>query len=646
MTDDGALARKLLSDVTVYGKYARHLPEAHRRENWGEVCERYEGMMVEKYPDHADDIIKAMQGVEHKEYVPSMRGLQFAGKAVLYNNTRLYNCAFLRVDDMRAFPEIMFLLLSGTGVGYSVQKHHVSQLSKIQERNPYEVRFIVQDSIIGWADAIKSLVRSFFEGRNKIIFDFHEIRPKGAPLKTSGGRAPGPEPLKTALCHIETIFERKQPATRLSTLEVHDIICHIADCVLSGGVRRSACLALFTFDDTDMITAKAGDWYEANPQRARANNSAAILRGRVTEREFKDYMRYVAEIGFGEPGFAYTNNPEWGLNPCAEIGLRNMQFCNLAEINASTIRDKRDFLLRCHNSAIIGTLQASFTDFHYLRPKWRETTEREALLGISITGVASNTIGDSWLAEGADLIRRTNEEWAHRLDINPAARLTTIKPSGTSSLVLGTSSGIHAWHAPYYIRRLRMNKMEPLCRYLQTVVPDLIEPDVQKPDVDAVLSLPMKAPDGAVLRGESFQDALKRVMTYNKNWVRKGHVRGANPNNVSVTINVKDHEWPEVVDALWNHREEFTAISTFPYFGGNYKQAPHEDCDERTYSEMLEKVRVVNLDHVIEHEDNTERQAEVACAGGECEVTSISSKGNGSGQGVDGFEQSPQPVIV
>ena len=438
-------SNKILSDITTFMKYAKYLEDKKRRESWAETVDRNKEMHQKKYPDLKQEIEEVYSLVHGKEVLPSMRSMQFAGKPIEISPNRIYNCGYLPVDDYRAFGEILFLLLGGTGIGFSVQRHHVEKLPEIRKPNPKRSRrFLVSDSIEGWADSVKTLMRSYFEGTSTINFDFSDIRPKGARLVTSGGKAPGPEPLKICIRQIKSILNEKKDGDQLSPIEVHDIVCHIADAVLAGGIRRAALISLFSADDQDMLACKSGSWWEKNPQRARANNSAVIVRHRVDKAFFKDVWERIEKSNSGEPGIYFTNDKEWGCNPCCEIGLRPFQFCNLCEVNVSDVRDQEDLNNRVRAAAFLGTLQASYTDFHYLRPVWRRTTEREALLGVSLTGIGSNKAQHLDLEQAAKIAVDENKRVAEIIGIKPAARVTTIKPAGTSSLVLGCSSGIHA----------------------------------------------------------------------------------------------------------------------------------------------------------------------------------------------------------
>ena len=621
MTDKNKVARDILSDITVHMKYARYLPEKERRETWEEIVDRNKGMHQKKYPHLTEEIESAYAYVYQKKVLPSMRSMQFGGKPIEVAPNRIYNCAFAPIDDWRVFGEIMFLLLGGTGVGYSVQKHHVEKLPVIQKPNSKRTRrFLVNDSIEGWADAVKALVRSYFQGGSKPRFDYSDIRPKGSRLVTSGGKAPGPQPLKECLVKLHGMFEAKENGDKLTTIEVHDMICHIADAVLAGGIRRAALISLFSADDNEMIAAKTGNWWETAPQRGRANNSVVLLRHRITKEYFQDLWERVKESGSGEPGFYFSNDKDWGTNPCCEIALRPYQFCNLTEVNVSDVENQGELNSRVQAAAFIGTLQAGYTDFHYLRDIWRRTTEKEALIGVSMTGIASGKVLNLDTTEASKVAMVENERVAKLLGINKAERTTTVKPAGTTSLTVGTSSGIHAWHNDYYIRRLRVGKNEAIYTYLSLYHPDMVEDEYFRPHDTAVISVPQKAPEGAIMRTESALQLLKRVAKISTEWVKPGTRNGQNTHNVSATVSIKEDEWTDVGEWMWDNRAVYNGLSVLPHDGGTYKQAPFEDCSKETYEAMLATLEEVDLTKVIEIEDNTDLSGELACAGGSCEV--------------------------
>lgn len=716
-----------------------------------------------------------------RHMIPTHNCLQFSGKPIEINPSRQYNCSFVAVDHPDVFSEIMFLLLGGVGVGFSVQKHHIEKLPSIrkpQPDRPYGTRrFLVGDSIEGWADSIKALMMSFFKGGADVAFDFREIRPKGAKLITSGGKAPGPEPLKICLRQIKSILNEKQDGDQLQPIEVHDIICHIADAVLAGGIRRAALISLFSADDREMLAAKTGNWYETHPQRGRANNSATLVRHRLNKKTFFNIWERIEASGAGEPGIYLTNDAEIGTNPCkplkskiltpsgyitfedalklnslevvlpngriaraskpfktgenrqvykvklsngtyiygtenhlhktadgkwvrvdelrlgdrleytthqtspfsehkqtllqiqndkglyrkkkyekvisvekdgiedvydievydeshsfidsgitahncAEISLKSAGLCNLTEINTADIESQEDFNQRAVAAAFIGTLQAGYTDFHYLRPIWKKNAEKEALLGVSLTGIAAGSAQKYNLQEVAELVNKTNEEVAKKIGIRKAARCTTIKPSGTSSLVLGCSSGIHAYHAPYYLRRIRVGKNEDIYHYLSINHEQLVEDEFFRPDQQAVITIPQKAPAGAILRTEDALDLLERVKHFYSNWITPGHREGSNTHNISATISIKKDEWQKVGEWMWKNRDYYNGLSVLPYDENEhtYIQSPFEECTEEKYNELFQHLNEVDLTKVMEIDDNTNLTGELACAGGKCEI--------------------------
>lgn len=928
-------SNKLLSDIVAFRTYAKFLPHLGRRESFEETINRNMAMHLDRFPKLSKEILKAYSNVHSAYVMPSMRGMQFAGDAVLKNNVRLYNCSFANIDDVRVFGEAVFILLSGAGFGFSVQKRHVSRLPKVVGTRE-EGTFIVQDSILGWAQAVDVLMESYLFGRVRPAFDFSHIRPKGSYLVTTGAKAPGPEPLKKAL---ELVEGRLKAAIgrKLSSIEVYDIVCILSDAVYAGGIRRAALIALFDKFDEEMLKAKQGDWWVKTPWRARSNNSAVLLRSETTREEYDHVFNACKNSGSGEPGFIWTNNLDMGNNPCqpswapiltpegikkledvnvgdevwsgarwtrvtkkwstgikdvykittnagrfygtlnhkvfqngervevgeaiaidpcvpnarrfvkwdkqdimdglmigdgskhkasnnlrvlfigdkdgdyhhsevkdligkhrpgisdkaweitttitaeelpktynrsipdrfyygnfekkagflrglfsangcvtrgriqykgsskflveqvqdmlssmgiqsslvvnkpstikhtngeyiskesynliiynhsvefmscigflqdykneqdirnakskglssaikereyisteevfditveaeehsywtggllvsncAEVGLNSMQFCNLTTINQTGVETEKHLMDRVHAATFLGTLQATYTDFPYLRPGWKEMTEKEALLGVSFTGVADNAkfITNDLLIKAAKYAIEVNQKYAAKLGINPAARVTTLKPEGTSSCVLGSSSGVHTRFADYYIRRIRMNKDDALAVYLKNVIPDLVEDD--KMGSGVVVSVPQESPQGSLVRSnETALTAFYRALQYNSTWITYGHVSGDNKNNVSVTISVKDEEWDELREAMWDNRMGYNGVSLLPYDGGTYIQAPFEECTEETFKQMEELVKNVDLKYVREEEDNTNRIEQLACVGGVCEI--------------------------
>ena len=616
------LSNKILSDITVYMKYARFLPESNRRETWNELVTRNKNMHIKKYPELREDIENNYKFVYEKKVLPSMRSMQFGGKPIEISPNRIYNCAYMPIDHIDSFSECMFLLLGGTGVGYSVQKHHVAKLPPVNKPYPKRTRrFLIGDSIEGWADAIKVLMKSYLNGKSsKIEFDYSDIRPKGARLITSGGKAPGPQPLKECILKITGILEHHDDGDQLSTLEVHDIVCHIADAVLAGGIRRAALISLFSADDDLMIGCKAGNWWELNPQRGRSNNSACLMRHKITKEFFMDLWKRVELSQSGEPGIYLNNDKDWGTNPCCEIALRPYQFCNLCEVNVSNINSQEDLNERVKAASFIGTLQAGYTDFHYLRDIWRETTEKDALIGVSMTGIGSGRVLGYDMVKAADVVKRENSRVAKILGINKAARTTTVKPAGTTSLTLGTSSGIHAWHNDFYIRRVRVGKNESIYTHLNQHHPELVEDDYFRGHDTAVISIPQKAPEGSILRTESAFELLERVKKVATQWVKSGHRTGSNSHNVSATISLKDEDWELAGEWMWDNREHYNGLSVLPYDGGTYVQAPFEDINEEQYEKMFQFLQEIDLSQIVEDKDETDLSGELACAGGACEI--------------------------
>jgi ribonucleoside-diphosphate reductase alpha chain len=616
------ISQKILSDITVYMKYAKFIPELNRRETWEELVTRNKEMHQKKYPQIKEQIEEVYQMVYDKKILPSMRSLQFGGKPIEISPNRVYNCAYLPIDHTDAFAETMFLLLGGTGVGFSVQKHHVEKLPEIKKPNPNRTRrYLIGDSIEGWADAIKVLIESYLGTKSSTpVFDFSDIRQKGALLVTSGGKAPGPQPLKDCIHNITRVLDNKSDGEKLTPIETHDIICFIADAVLAGGIRRAALISLFSADDDEMISCKSGSWWESNPQRGRANNSAVLLRHKVTQEYFMELWKRIELSGAGEPGIYLSNDKDWGTNPCCEIGLRPYQFCNLCEVNASDIESQEDFEKRVRGAAFIGTLQAGYTDFHYLRDVWKRTTEKDALIGVGMTGIGSGVVLGYDMKAAAQAVKDENEKVAKLIGINKAARTTTVKPSGTSSLVLGTSSGIHAWHNDYYLRRIRVGKNEAIYTYLYINHPELVEDEYFRPHDTAVITIPQMSPEGSILRYESVFQMLERVKKVSQEWVRSGHRGGQNSHNVSATVSIKEDEWELVGDWMWKNRKYYNGLSVLPYNGGTYTQAPFEDCTKEDFERLVATLKDVDLTKVIELQDNTDLRGEVACAGGACEI--------------------------
>lgn len=611
---------QLLSDVTAFRTYAKYLSSQQRRETFQETINRNMIMHLERFPSLSKKIVQAYSAVHELKIMPSMRSLQFAGSAVDRNNIRMYNCSYTPIDNIRVFGEILFLLLSGTGVGYSVQKRHISQLAGVRKPTEEGI-FRVHDSIQGWAQALDVLVEAYMLGRIRPVFDFGSIRPKGSILSSTGAKAPGSEPLKHMLDKVESML-RNAAGRKLTSLEVHDIVCIASDCVLAGGIRRSALICLFDRDDDQMLRCKSGNWYETHPWRARANNSAILPRGEVTREEFDHIFTILMKNGTGEPGFSWSNNLDDGFNPCHEVSLRPDQFCNLVTNNVADVKDKKDFLRRMESSAFIATLQASYTDFPYLRESWKKITEAEALIGVSLTGICDyGQVPGDWLRDGAEMIKKTNEFYAKKIGINPAARTTTLKPEGSSSCVLKSSSGVHARYDHTYIRRIQITRYEDLAIYLNRVVPELME-DVNETTV--ALCIPIQSPASAIIeRTEKGLETFKRAIFFNKEWISPGHRYGDNKNNVSCTVHYHPDEVEALREAMWNEREFYSGISLFPYFdaeGAGYQNLPFQSITKDKFDELSKTITKIDLTKVIEVSDNTDRNSIIACAGNQCEI--------------------------
>lgn len=628
--------QEVLSDIVVYNKYAKFNPAEKRRETWEEIIDRYKAMLIKKYigdypevfdipldkMDLYEEIIENCEYIYDKRILPSMRALQFAGAAIEKNEARGYNCSYMPMDDYRAFSELMFLLLGGTGAGYSVQYHHVEKLPDIQKPTR-RAKYLIGDSIEGWADAVKQLMKAYF-GKTKVAprFDYSDIREKGARLVTAGGKAPGPEPLRITLVKIEAILAGKKNGENLTPFEVHRICCLIADAVLAGGIRRAALISLFSMDDKVMVTCKYGTWWEKYPELGRANNSAVILRNRVKKHEFDAFWKMIVDSNSGEPGIYFTNDPEYGTNPCCEISLRPFTFCNLAEINAGNIESQEDFNTRAKIAGFFGTLQAGITDFHYLRNIWKVNTEKDALIGIGITGVGDGKIEELNWTEAATVGMVENERVAKVIGINSAARTTTIKPAGTTSCVVGTASGAHAWHGPQYIRNMQCRVGDDLYNFFTVYHNELIQVMEYDP-MSAVIGIPQKAPEGAILREhETALDFLERVKRLNVEWVHVGHRRGPNTNNVSATVSVKDNEWKDVGEWMWKNRHKYNGLSVLPFDGGTYKNAPFEEVAPEVFNKKYEYIlnNKIDLTLIVEEVDNTAQKDSLACSGNTCEI--------------------------
>ena len=677
-----------LQDYIAISRYARYSPEKRRRETWGEAVARVRDMHFAQFEDRslgdgalaaleagdvtADDlslvgelgtlhkaIDDAFAAVDRREVLPSMRSLQFGGDAIRTKHARIYNCCFTYIDRVEAFRETLYLLLCGCGVGFSVQTQHVAQLPPLAPRREHAVPIthFVGDTIEGWADALHVLITSAIAG-GPVHFDYSLVRPAGAPLRTSGGKAPGPQPLFLTLTHVEAIL-RRAAGRRLRPIEAYDILMWAAKAVLAGGVRRSASICLFSADDAEMAAAKTGNWFTENPQRTASNNSAVILRS-AARRETFDAL-FEAQKQFGEPGFYFVEDLEYGANPCVEIGLHprlvvdepanarlrelgyseplrvgqvltGVQFCNLTTISAAAAESPRRFLQLCAQAALIGTLQSGYTDFKYLSPVSRVITEREALLGVSLCGVLDRPtvlLDPAVLRAGATVVKAVNAVVARTLGISPASRTTCVKPEGTASLLLGTSSGLHPHHAPRYFRRVQANIHDPIYLHFRRQNPHMVETSVYDPNGRTdVITFPVEGPDFGIYREDlSAVKHLEYVRLVQQHWVQAGrrHERFSPGlhHNVSCTITVRPEEWGAVADYIWAHRTDFTGVALLQDCGDKlYAQAPREAITSVRDIEKWNALSYQPVDYTTleESEDITELKQAVACAAGACEI--------------------------
>lgn len=597
---------KALQDYTFTSKYARYLKDKKRRETWSEAVERVRDMHLRRYPQIANEIEWAFEQSRQKRVLGSQRALQFGGTAIEKKNARIYNCIASYCDRQRFFQECFWLLLCGCGTGFSVQKHHIQKLPLFASSWSRDIQrkkkvYQIPDSIEGWADASGVLLSSYFGGGDfpeyegcEVLFDYGLIRPEGAPLNSSSGKAPGPEPLRKALEKVRNLLNDCISAgqERLKPINAYDIVMHFSDAVLSGGVRRSATICLFSPDDLEMAMAKTGNWFIDNPQRGRSNNSALLIRGKTTKEEFETLMKYVRE--FGEPGFVWSDSTELVVNPCVEIGLypvdvetgeTGWEACNLCEINGKKCKTEEDFEIACKAAAIIGTCQAGYSDLTYLGPTSKKILEREALLGVSITGMMDNPdilLNPQIQQKMAKLILQVNEEIAHKIGINPTARATCVKPAGTTSCILGTASGIHPHHAMRYIRRSQGNYLEPPLQHFKDKNPMAVEKSVWSANgTDEVAAFCVEVPKGAKTKNDiDALTLLEYVKLTQENWVMAGTrpERCAQPwltHNVSNTITVREDEWEAVSNFIYDNRKYFCGVSLLPISGDkDYPQAP------------------------------------------------------------------------
>ena len=612
-------------------RYAKYLPEQGRREDWNETVQRYVNYIFDRNAELdrgtlKQDIYNAIHGMH---IMPSMRAMMTSGKAADRDNTCIYNCSYLPVDDVKSFDEAMFILLCGTGVGFSVESKYTNKLPEVPERLFESEHFItVADSKEGWAKAYRMLLASLYAGEIP-KWDVSKVRAAGTPLKTFGGRASGPEPLVDLFQFTIKTF-RGALGRKLNTLECHDLMCKIGEVVVVGGVRRSAMISLSDLNDERIRHAKSGNWWETHPHRALANNSA-VYDSKPTVGTFLEEWTSLYNSHSGERGIFNREaakhvvakygkrdpNFEFGTNPCSEIVLRPYQFCNLTEVMVRPDDTLETLKQKVRMAAILGTIQATFTHFPYLRKVWQRNTEEERLLGVSLTGIYDHEVMGSvrsaplWLDQLREVANEANAEIADLLGIPHSTAITAVKPSGTVSQLTDTASGIHPRHAPFYIRRVRGDNKDPLTQFLISQgIP--AEPCVMKPNTTTVFSFPQRAPDGLVTRDDV--DAIKHLelwLTYQRYWCE---------HKPSVTISVTENEWPSVGAFVWNHFDEMSGVSFLPHDGGTYRQAPYETCDEAQYNKLLAEMPSIDWHAFLENRDNVEGAQMLACVAGVCEL--------------------------
>jgi ribonucleoside-triphosphate reductase (thioredoxin) len=613
-------------------RYARFVDDKQRRESWSETVTRYVDYVFSRTPQLQDDSPlkkEIFEAIHNLDLMPSMRAMMTAGKSADRDNTCVYNCSYLPVDDVKSFDEAMFILLCGTGVGFSVESKYISQLPDVPDQlYASEHTIKVHDSKEGWAKALRLLLANLWAGEIP-KWDVSDVRPAGTRLKTFGGRASGPEPLVDLFNFAVNMFKHAT-GRKLHSLECHDLMCKIGEVVVVGGVRRSAMISLSDLDDERIRHAKAGPWWETAPHRALANNSAVYSETPTVGKFMEEWLslynshsgergifnreaaqKTVAKYGHRDPGY------EFGTNPCSEIILRPYQFCNLSEVVVRHDDTKSTLLHKVRLAAILGTIQATFTKFPYLRKVWQRNTEEERLLGVSLTGIYDNplltTQGpelDELLAELRLAAREANEQFAAKLGIPKSAAITCVKPSGTVSQLVDSASGIHPRHAKYYIRRVRGDKKDPLSQFLvQQGVP--AEDCVYKPTQTTVFSFPIKAPDGITRDEVTPLSHLALWLTYQRHWCE---------HKPSVTISVEEKDWPSVGAWTWENFDEISGVSYLPYDGGTYRQAPYETCTEVEYEALKAKMPKIDWTLLVENTDNVEGAQQLACSAGVCEI--------------------------
>jgi ribonucleoside-triphosphate reductase len=640
-------------EVIHLSKYSRFLSDKGRREPWEETVDRLmqylKGKVAVQVSDKGEDGYTAVpwEELQHAilnlEVMPSMRLLMSAGEACERDNIAAYNCSYLAINNKRAFSEALYILMNGTGVGFSCERQEISKLPVIPDSfKETEDVIVVQDSKKGWAKAFKALLSSLWEGDIPKV-DYSRVRPAGARLKTFGGRASGPEPLKRLFDFVVETFKEAQ-GRKLNSLEVHDIMCMVGEIVVVGGVRRSALISLSNLTDRRMREAKMGAWYNEHKHRGLANNSVAYTERPDSETFLEEWIslvksksgergifnRVAAQVQAGKWGRRDTTL-SYGTNPCSEIILRDKQFCNLTEVVVRAGDDFDSLARKVRLATILGTIQSTLTSFQFLSEEWKKNTEEERLLGVSLTGIMDNKVlsGNAemreiemgvykqeanlveWLENLRDIARKTNEEFAEKLGIPASAAITCCKPSGTVSQLVDSASGIHARHNAFYIRRIRMDKKDPIYVYMKDKgFP--VEDCVQYPATTAVFSFPMKAPEGAVTRNDMTAiEQLELWLVYQRYWCE---------HKPSVTITVKEHEWPEVGAWVWKHFDEISGVSFLPHSNHTYQQAPYEDCTEEQYEAMKKIMPSIDWNDFVEQDDNTEGSQTYACVAGQCEI--------------------------
>lgn len=618
-------------------RYARWLPEKKRRETWSETVDRYIVNVVERVIEGHPKVVKDLRfKIMNLDVMPSMRMMMTAGQALDRDNTCGYNCSYLAVDDMKSFDEAMFILLCGTGVGFSVENQYISNLPEIPDTLfPSKDVIVVHDSKEGWAKALRKVIALLYSGEIP-NWNLDNIRPAGSRLKTFGGRASGPEPLNQLFSFVTETF-KKAAGRKLSSLECHDIMCKIGDVVVVGGVRRSAMISLSDLSDDRMRHAKSGNWWQSNPQRTLANNSAVYDEKPDIEMFMREWLSLV-ESKSGERGiFARyaarkhvlkndrrDADHDFGTNPCSEIILRNNQFCNLTEVVIRPEDTMESLMDKVESATILGTIQSTFTNFPYLRKIWKNNTEEERLLGVSLTGIMDNKLTRSGDAAILTKLRQvaidTNEKWSKKLGIPMSAAITCVKPSGTVSQLVDAASGIHARHSKYYIRTVRGDIKDPLTRMMMDAgVPN--EPEIYHPNDTVVFSFPMKSPDNAVTRNDmSAIEQLEVWKAYALSWTE---------HKPSVTISVRNNEWMKVGAWVYDNMDICSGISFLPHDDHVYQQAPYQDTDEDGYKALL-KDMPSRIDWtalaLYEQEDNTSGSQTFACASGACEIVDLTAK--------------------